>query len=322
MKKLLTILLTIILLAATVSFAALAIEPSPEFYVNDTARVLTERTRQDIINFNGGLYEYAHGAQVVVVTVAYLDGVPSDELAIRLHNDWQVGDREHNNGMLLLLATEENRAFLSVGAGIIGAFANVGNRLLDDYFWDDFDARNFDAAVRNLLDAIFVWYIGYYDIYIPGFDAHAPQQQGQQNVVHHPVAQPDPWGGYAARLWIMVLIVVVFIFIAQARADRRHHRAYYRHMGIPAPRWHWWFMWGAMRPHRIWWNNHGRWGGRGGPPRGGGSGGRPPSGGSGGRPGGSGRPPGGFGGFGGSGGGGFGGGRGGGGYSGGGFGRR
>ena len=341
--------ITVAFLFALLSFTAIqgalaVVSPSEEFYVNDAAGVLTEVTRQDIISANAHMEQVCNGAQIVVVTIEYLDGMYADEYALQLMGDWGVGSRE-SNGMLLLLVTEERRGGLAVGNGITGAFTNsMINDYLERHFWPEVDARNFDAAVRNMCEALFSWYAGYYGVN-PGGNA-----QPQPNSGYY--AQPEAYEAYsdyprysailpAILLFLPILIVFIVIIIAVSTVgDRRGYRAYHRHMGIPMPTYHWWYMWGR-RPYRTWCRtNH--WhgprgprgpGGFGGPrgPRGpggpgGGSsgGGRPGGGGFGGFGGsgfgGSGRSGGGFGGFGGS---GFGGGRGsGGGGFGGGFGGR
>ncbi|MCL2402496.1 MAG: TPM domain-containing protein [Oscillospiraceae bacterium] len=328
MKKLFTVILIIALLASMIVPVALA---SPELredlFVNDTSGVLTEATRQELVYANMDLMELGQGAEIVVVTIPFLPaGLDAEEYAAQLFNSWGIA----NNGMLLLLVTEEHRAWLDVGAEIHGAFRPYGSDFLDNYFWDEFDAGNFNAAVRNLSEALFSWYAVYYGLWNP-----IPEIDPTLDMTMPHTPQPTPQYNWGATLgfWIVVFVIIILVFVSMAQSDRRHHQAYYRHMGMPIPTWHWWFMMGAMRPHRVWWRTHGRWG-PGGPrgPRGpggpGGFGGGP-RGGSGGGFGGGSRPSGGgFGGFGGGsrgGGGGFGGGYrggGGGGYRGGGFGRR
>ena len=77
-----------------------------------------DSTEQMIIDYNGALEYHCQGAQVVVVTVDYLDGMYSDAYAYQLFNDWGVGSSEYNNGMLLLLAVQENKAWLAYGLGL------------------------------------------------------------------------------------------------------------------------------------------------------------------------------------------------------------
>ena len=293
-------LLTAALLSSAVMPVASAlVSPGADYYVTDDADVLTEATRRDIVDANIDLESTCRGAQIVIVTIEYLGGLPSDEYATRLFNDWGVGSRAENNGMLLLLATQELKGWLVVGAGITGAFTNrMVNDYLDRYFWPDVDAGNFDAAVRKICDALFTWYADYYGVNQPASNS----QYGNIGV------------GLGVFL-VIVILIFLFIMIVAASSDRRRYHTYYMGMGMPVPRYRWWYMWGT-RPHRVWYHN--RRGGPRGPrgPRGPGGYGGPPRG-----TGGGGRSGGGFGGFGGSGGSGGGSRRGGGGFAGGGGGR-
>ena len=321
MKKTIYILLIGLLLAPFVLPGALAlVSPSDEFFVTDDAGVLTEATRQDIISANYDLMEKCLGAQIVIVTVRYLNGMPSDEYATRLFNDWGVGAGEANNGMLLLLATEEFKGWLAVGDGISGAFSDrMATDYLDKYFWDDVDERRYDAAVRSICEALFSWYSSYYGVNQAGqgSGSNAPAPSPAFPRTDQPVpVQAQPGGGNSSGsgsgrflfvFWLFIFLIVIIIIASAAGADRRRHRSYYVHMGMPVPRYHWWYMWGRPRPYRVWYNrNHWRGGPRG--PRGprgpggfGGPGAPPRSGGGGGTRSGGGGRSGGSGGFGGGG---------------------
>ena len=113
--------------------------------------------------------EKSTGGQIVVVTVEYLDGLKSSEYAVQLMNDWRVGDAKKNNGMLLLLATQENKAWLTQGAGIKEVFTdNKINSLFDKYFWKDFDKGNYDKAVNAMFKQLVGWYESNYKVNIQG----------------------------------------------------------------------------------------------------------------------------------------------------------
>ncbi|MDR1589607.1 MAG: TPM domain-containing protein [Oscillospiraceae bacterium] len=357
MKKLISVALCAILTALLCLSALAVVEKTPEFFVADYADVLTEATEEKIISSNAdvdGLEALCDGAQIVVVTVEYLDGMYSDEYAMQLFNDWGVGSAEANNGMLLLLATKENKAWLTVGAGIDGSFTEgVTNDYLDRYFWDDFDAGDFDAAVNSLLEPLFVWYAGYYGIDTSASETDAAPSAGSEPPAYAPEPEPEyrpdfnspsnSGGGFFSgvidfiagifRLGFWIILIVVIVIIIAATSDRRHYHSYYSHMGTPPPPYHFWYMWGGhRRPYRAWYHNTHRHGpgprgprpprgpGGGSPPRPPGSGGGFGGFGGGGRSGGGRSSGGGFGGFGGGGrsGGGFGGFGGGGGRSGGG----
>jgi len=274
------------------------VQQSEDFFVTDSANVLTEATRNDIIDSNIGLMDECQGAQIVIVTIRYLEGMYADEYAARLFNDWQVGSGDADNGMLLLLVTEELKGGLVVGAGISGSFTN---KMIDEYlskhFWPEVDARNFDTAVRNICEVLFTWYARHYSIDLGGQPSPQPGYDA-----------PGQWSSAVVFFAVLVMLIIIFSLMS-AGSDRRRHRMYYTHLGMPVPPYHWWFIWGR-RPYRTWYNtryHQNYW--RGGRPPGSSGGGR--SGGGFGGFGGSGRSGGGFGGFGGGGGrrgGGFGGG--------------
>ncbi len=322
-KKIISFLLVLVLAAAVTAPALAVVEQSDVYYVADYAGVLSDDIEERIISANVDLEQKCKGAQIVVVTVEYLDGMYADEYAMTLFNNWGVGSKTENNGMLLLLAPGENKFWLTVGAGISGSFTDrMANEYLSKYFEDEFDKGNYEKATENILEELFSWYAGYYNV-------NQNNSGGSYSNYDDGYYYYDDYGydgGFSIIVWLFIILIIVLVFVSAIAADRRRHYAYYQHLGIPVPAYHFWYIWGG--PHRVWWYGPGGPGWRQGPrgPRG--PGGRPPGGGSsggfggfggfGGRPGGGGRGGGGFGGF----GGGGGMGRGGGGFGGGGGGRR
>lgn len=314
-KKILIFMLSALVLVSILTVPAMAVVgKSSEFYVADYANVLSDSTKQEIISANASLEQYCKGAQIVVVSVEYLDGMYSDEYATKLMNDWGVGSSSENNGMLLLFATKENKGWLATGAGIDDDFtSDTANDYLDRYFWKEFDKGNYDSAVSKLFPRLTSWYESYYNVSF--------SSQGGNNGSYEEYR--DTSSSFSRFLYRNMSTIIVFLLIIVVILinDRRRYRMYYSYMGMPVPPYHFWFLWTG--PHRHWRGPRGP-GGPGGPrgPRGPGGWGGP--GGPGGW-GGSGRGGGGFGGFGGGGrggSGGFGGGFGGGGHSGGGGGGR
>ncbi len=163
-KRFLSFVSALLLLLALTVPAHAVVSQSSSFYCADYANVLSSDTEQTIINYNGALEQQCSGAQIVVVTVDYLGGMNSDEYAYKLFNDWGVGSSQYNNGMLLLLAVEENKAWLAYGLGLNSELSsNDVDSLLEKYFWDDFDAEKYDQAVTKLFKALLKWYDDFYD---------------------------------------------------------------------------------------------------------------------------------------------------------------
>lgn len=163
-KRIISFIAALLLCAAMGTGAYALVSPSDEFYVTDNANVLSNETEQMIINYNGALEQQCSGAQIVVVTVDYLGGMYCDEYAYQLFNDWGVGSSEYNNGMLLLLAVQENKAWLAYGLGLNSLISSSEvDDMLDEYFWDDFDSGDYDEAVTALFKALLNWYDEHYD---------------------------------------------------------------------------------------------------------------------------------------------------------------
>ena len=220
MKK--RIISLVIAVAAALCLAPSAfalVEQSEEYYVNDSAAVLSEETEELIINYNGDLEYYCKGAQIVVVTVEYLDGMYSDEYAGALFENWGVGDGTEHNGMLLLLATGENKAWLTVGKGITGSFTDrMVDEYFEDYFWDDFDRGDYDDAVQTMFVELAYWMADHYGVQT----TESPVTEGEHS---------NNAGERAASAFgdLLAVAVIVIIFIAISSSNYRYgsrRRAY------------------------------------------------------------------------------------------------
>ncbi len=131
--------------------------------VLDQANVLSSETENQIYLYNAFLERACDGAQLVVVTVNYLDE-DADVAAAKLMNDIGVGSADQSNGMLLLLAAKEARGGVTAGDGIDEAFYDDFSEAYYDDFWDDVDAGRFDDAVQALTGHIYDWYLDHYGV--------------------------------------------------------------------------------------------------------------------------------------------------------------
>ena len=75
MKKFFTFLMALALVLSLGISAYAVVDKSDSFYVADYANVLSADTEQRICDYNGALEQQCNGAQIVVVTVDYLDGM-------------------------------------------------------------------------------------------------------------------------------------------------------------------------------------------------------------------------------------------------------
>lgn len=91
--------------------------PSPSGYVNDFATVLDDSAEQYLEGFLETL-ERDTNAEVVVATVASLEGMTVEEYANRLFAEWGIGQAADDNGVLLLVAPGDRAVRIEVGYGL------------------------------------------------------------------------------------------------------------------------------------------------------------------------------------------------------------
>lgn len=246
MKRILSLLCVLLFSLLLPLSAAAVVEKSESFYVNDAANVLSPETEERILAINEKLVSDCNNAQLVVVSVPYMDGLYADEYACQLFNDWGVGSDTENNGMLLLFATRENRGWLAVGDGIIGNFTDdMAGLYLDQYFWDYYDAQKYDEGVTALCNALYNWYRDYYGI----------SSGGMTSIPAPPVYYAPVEPAYQRGIRLdSIVILILFLLLLSARRTRR----VWGHWGI----WPFYYFspWWAVRTRRYYtpsvWRSH------------------------------------------------------------------
>ena len=214
-------LLLILVLAASPLAATAAlggvIGQSDSFYVADYADVITADTEQYIIEKNADL-EQLCGGQIVVAAVDFLDGMDIEDYAYKLFSDWEIGDADKKNGVLLLLAIGEENYWCMQGKGLENSLTSGD---IDDILWnyleEDFAAGDYDAGVRSVFDEL---YDRSADIYgVSGQGAGASGTNGNESGY---TAAADSFKKILKIVIIITLIIVVlFIISASSNGKRR-----------------------------------------------------------------------------------------------------
>lgn len=111
------LVITVCVLPAIAQGAPDVVEPTEQFYVADYADVIDEATERLIVEKAAKLCE-ENGAQVVVVTVDFIGESTIEEYARALFNKWGIGDKDKNNGVLLLMVIGEENYWCVQGRGL------------------------------------------------------------------------------------------------------------------------------------------------------------------------------------------------------------
>jgi len=136
--------------------AATVPSPTSDFFINDYAGALSSSVRAEVFA-KGVAMEKATSAQVVVVIIDSLQGRDRDEYSLELLRTWGIGQKDKNNGVLLLVAISDRKVRIEVGYGLEGALPDgVCGRILDEFFVPAMSDGDIDTAVIQTYDSILI----------------------------------------------------------------------------------------------------------------------------------------------------------------------
>lgn len=91
--------------------------PATYTAVNDFANFLT-REEQQQLSSKLNTYESRTSTQIVIVTVLSLEGQTVEAYANQLFENWGIGQKSADNGILILLAKAERKIRIEIGYGV------------------------------------------------------------------------------------------------------------------------------------------------------------------------------------------------------------
>jgi len=131
--------------------------PEPENYVSDFANVISNSVETQV---NEQLYnlEQATSTQIFVVSVNDFQGTYMEDYAVKLFEEWGIGQKNKDNGLLLLFRPEGeagSRVRIEVGYGLEGALTDaMAGRILDNDFMPYYNTKDYDTAVINSVNSL------------------------------------------------------------------------------------------------------------------------------------------------------------------------
>lgn len=214
LKRFFPILLVLtIIFSTTSSFAKLNLpSPTKEFYYYDEMGVISEDLKSEIIKTNVELQGKTK-AQVVVATVNDLQQYPIEEYALEMFRKWGIGDKERNNGVLILLGKEPTNdkysIYIATGYGLEGRLndGKVG-RIIDEFFIPNInrdDPTSFNEGLRETFRAVVSQVILEYDVELDGdYEKYMDRLDSHEEV----------------NGWVILLIIIILILLSRYRTPR------------------------------------------------------------------------------------------------------
>src|SRR5437764_2997863 len=138
----------LILSAAALDFPALSGR------VVDDANILDQTTRAALTQKLADL-ETKTTDQLVVVTLKSLQGTSIEDFGVQLGRRWQIGQKDKNNGVLLIVAPSERKVRIEVGYGLEGSLTDAVSRLIiEGSIVPRFRANDFAGGIARGVDDI------------------------------------------------------------------------------------------------------------------------------------------------------------------------
>ncbi len=132
---------------------------APEFptltgRVVDQADLLSEKEEQWLTSRLSTL-EHQKRDQLVVVTVASLQGYAIDEYGYQLGRHWGIGQEESDNGLLLIVAPNEREVRIEVGYGLEGTVTDaISANIIQNLILPNFREGNYALGIQTGVDAL------------------------------------------------------------------------------------------------------------------------------------------------------------------------
>lgn len=92
---------------------------APSGYVNDFAGVLSSEEK-GALETKLQMYRDQSGNEIAVALVKSLNGGEIDDFTVRVFEEWKIGSKDMDNGLLFLAAIEDRKMRIEVGYGLEG----------------------------------------------------------------------------------------------------------------------------------------------------------------------------------------------------------
>jgi uncharacterized protein len=174
--------------------------------------------------------EQASSRQLVVATVADLQGYPIEEYGYRLGRAWGIGQSEANNGTILLVAPNERKVRIEVGYGLEPILTDaLSSLIIQNRILPRFKAGDYPGGINAGADAIIE-------------QLQAPPEQAEQRALaanqQQRARQSESGGSGGGSIFPLLFwgFILLFVILPMFRRGRRGRR-YRRRGGLPIVIW-------------------------------------------------------------------------------------
>lgn len=122
--------------------------PTQVGYVTDFAGMFSASFRESLEE-ELSHFEKETTVEIAVATIENLGDYSIEEYAVRLFEDWKIGKKEKDNGILLLLAKEERKIKIEVGYGLEPVVTDGrAGRIIREKIRPNFKKENYEEGIK------------------------------------------------------------------------------------------------------------------------------------------------------------------------------
>jgi len=122
--------------------------------INDEAHIFSQNERDELLSLVQN-FEQNSTTQIAIVTLNLLESRSIEELSLEIARGYKLGQKEDNNGVLLLVAPNEKKVRIEVGYGLEGVLTDaVASQIINSVMIPEFKNGKMSEGVKEGVLAI------------------------------------------------------------------------------------------------------------------------------------------------------------------------
>lgn len=127
---------------------------SPRGFISDFANILKDNERQSLEDKLSN-FEKKSSNEIAVATIDNLGDDTIEDFANKLFEEWGIGKKKKDNGVLILIALQDRKMRIEVGYGLEGALTDAqANWIINNIMKPAFRESNYYTGIDQAVDKI------------------------------------------------------------------------------------------------------------------------------------------------------------------------
>jgi uncharacterized protein len=148
----------------------------PTGFINDFAGVLRGEEKKDIEAKLDAIYRDGPGYEVTVAIIPTLAGDTIEHYALKLFEEWKIGDAQYDTGILFLVALKEREVKIETGYGAESALTDLqADEIIRNDIAPAFAQGNYAQGLSDAVDSL-VPILGAPDDVVGQATQHSPSE--------------------------------------------------------------------------------------------------------------------------------------------------